>query len=219
MKDRTKGIIAIALVIIFCIGAVLGYSYISQRHGMGQGIEYLEDGEYQKAYEEFEKAASKFSLGYTKQKVDSMYYEGESLYRLERYEDAISVYDSILKHKEAGYGYAMKALCYVGLEQEEKAVEICNQGITNCKTEGESYDVKIAILMKQKKYDQGLKVVKTALSQDLVSGKAQIMFDRISLYEGKLDYNTAYKYAKDYVKAYPKDKKGKKELTFLKSRI
>ena len=48
--------------------------------------------------------------------------------------------------------------------------------------------------------------------------KKDLMFARISLYEAKFDFKTAYRYAKEYVKAYPDDEKGKKEATFLETR-
>ena len=106
----------------------------------------------------------------------------------------------------------------MGLGQEEKALEVCDEGIAALPSEGESYYAKYGILAKQKKYDKGLAVVNKALKQKLSTKKKELMFARISLYEAKFDFKTAYRYAKEYVKAYPKDEKGKKEATFLETR-
>ena len=74
------------------------------------------------------------------------------------------------------------------------------------------------MLAKQEKYTQGLKVIETALKQKELENKKEVLFARISAYESMFDFNTAYRYAKAYVKAYPKDANGKKELTFLETR-
>ena len=62
------------------------------------------------------------------------------------------------------------------------------------------------------------KVIETALKQKELENKKEVLFARISAYESMFDFNTAYRYAKAYVKAYPKDANGKKELTFLETR-
>ena len=48
-----------------------------------EGITYLDKKEYQKAYEQFDHAAGKFTLIFTKQKKDVLFYEGEALYQME----------------------------------------------------------------------------------------------------------------------------------------
>ena len=64
----------------------------------------------------------------------------------------------------------------------------------------------------------GLKVIERALKQKELENKKEVLFARISAYESMFDFDTAYRYAKAYVKAYPKDANGKKELTFLETR-
>lgn len=63
-----------------------------------------------------------------------------------------------------------------------------------------------------------LKVIERALKQKELENKKEVLFARISAYESMFDFDTAYRYAKAYVKAYPKDANGKKELTFLETR-
>ena len=56
------------------------------------------------------------------------------------------------------------------------------------------------------------------MKQDELKNKKEVLFARISAYESLFDFDTAYKYTKAYVKAYPKDAQGKKEQTFLETR-
>ena len=60
--------------------------------------------------------------------------------------------------------------------------------------------------------------IERALKQKELENKKEVLFARISAYESMFDFDTAYRYAKAYVKAYPKDANGKKELTFLETR-
>lgn len=49
--------------------------------------------------------------------------------------------------------------------------------------------------------------------------KKDCMFLEIAMYEKQINFEKAYEIAKEYVKAYPKDTHGQKELAFLKTRI
>lgn len=218
MDKKLKAVLITVLVIVIGGAGFLGYEYVTQKLTANEGVELLGKGEYQKAYEAFEKAGNKKTLIWTSQKNDVMFYQAESLYQLKRYKDAVKVYDQIIKKKPQGRAYEWKALCYVGLGQEEQAISVCDEGIKSLPLEGESYYAKYGILAKQKKYDEGLLIVNEALKQKLTTKKKELMFARISLYEAKFDFKTAYRYAKEYVKAYPKDEKGRKEATFLETR-
>ena len=74
------------------------------------------------------------------------------------------------------------------------------------------------ILAKQEKYEEGIKVLETALDQDNLEDRKEVLFTRIGAYESTFDFDKAYEYAKEFVKEYPNDKDGKKELTFLETR-
>lgn len=218
MKKKLKAVLIAVLVIVIGGAGFLGYEYVTQKLTANEGIELLTKGEYQKAYEAFEKAGSKKTILWTKQKNDVMFYQAESLYQLKRYKDAMNVYDHIIDRKPQGRAYEWKALCYVGLGQEEQALKVCEEGIRAVPSEGESYYAKYGILAKQKKYDEGLATINEALKQNITTKKKELLFARISLYEAKFDFKTAYRYAKEYVKLYPDDEKGKKEKTFLETR-
>ncbi|OLR58786.1 hypothetical protein BHF70_03635 [Anaerostipes sp. 494a] len=217
MNSKIKGLIIAGIIFLLILTGFCGYGYISQKITANQGIEHLNKKEYQKAYEKFYQASEKFTLLWTKQKTNVLFYKGEALYQLERYDDAVKVYDKLIKKGESR-AYSFKAFCYVGKGQEEKAKQICDEGIKEIPDAGDIYCTKYAIYAKQKKYKEGLNVLETALKQVNLKNEDEVMFTRISAYESMFQYDTAYKYAKEYVKKYPKDTRGKKELTFLETR-
>ena len=217
MNRRTKGILIAVLAVVLLVLVFSGYGYISQKMTANDGVEYLNDKEYQKAYEKFHKASGKFTLFWTKQKTDVLLYEGESLYQLERYDDAIEVYDRLIDKGESR-AYSFKAFCYAGKGDNGKALEVCDEGIADLPKEGSIYCTKYGILAKQEKYEEGIKILETALKQEDLNDRKEVLFTRIGAYESIFDFDQAYEYAKAFVKEYPDDKDGQKELTFLETR-
>lgn len=154
---------------------------------------------------------------FTKQKKNVLFYEGEALYQMGEYNKAAEIYDRLIDRGEVK-AYSLKAYCLMQRNKTKEALEVCNLGISEFPKEGEIYCTKYAIYAKQEKYKEGLQVIKKALKQDELKNKKEVLFARISAYESLFDFDTAYKYTKAYVKAYPKDAQGKKELTFLETR-
>ena len=68
MNSKGKGIITAVIVVLIALAAFCGFGYISQRMTASEGITYLDKKEYQKAYEQFDHAAGKFTLIFTKQR-------------------------------------------------------------------------------------------------------------------------------------------------------
>ena len=62
MNSKGKGIITAVIVVLIALAAFCGFGYISQRMTASEGITYLDKKEYQKAYEQFDHAAGKFTL-------------------------------------------------------------------------------------------------------------------------------------------------------------
>ena len=217
MNRRAKGTLIVVLAAVLFILVFSGYGYISQKMTANDGVEYLNDKEYQKAYEKFHKASGKFTLFWTKQKTDVLLYEGEALYQLERYDDAIEVYDRLIDKGESK-AYSFKAFCYAGKGDNGKALKVCDKGIEELPNEGGIYCTKYGILAKQEKYKEGIKILETALERDDLNDRKEVLFTRIGAYESIFDYDKAYEYAKAFVKEYPDDKDGQKELTFLETR-
>lgn len=217
MNSRLKGIITAVLVVIIGLFAVSGIGYIRQRMAADEGVKYLKQKEYQKAYEEFDSAASRFTLIFTKQKKNVLFYEGEALYQMGEYDKAADVYDKLIDRGESK-AYSLKAYCLMQKNKTKEAVKVCDLGISEFPEEGDIYCTKYAIYAKQEKYKDGLKIINKALKQENLNNKKEVLFARISAYESMFDFDTAYKYTKAYVKVYPKDTQGKRELTFLETR-
>lgn len=217
MNRRTKEILIAVLAVVLLVLVFSGYGYISQKMTANDGVEYLNDKEYQRAYEKFHKASGKFTLFWTKQKTDVLLYEGESLYQLERYDDAIKVYNRLIDKGESR-AYSFKAFCYAGKGDNDKALEVCDEGIKDLPKEGSIYCTKYGVLAKQEKYEEGIKILDTALKQEDLNDRKEVLFTRIGAYESIFDFDQAYEYAKAFVKEYPDDKDGQKELTFLETR-
>lgn len=68
MNSKGKGIITAVIVVLIALAAFCGFGYISQRMTASEGITYLDKKEYQKAYEQFDHAAGKFTLIFTSKK-------------------------------------------------------------------------------------------------------------------------------------------------------
>lgn len=217
MDDRLKRIIKTIVIVLAALFVISGIGYARQRFAASKGVEYLEQKEYQKAYEEFDSAASRFTLFFTKQKKNVLFYEGEALYQIGEYDKAIEVYDKLIRHGQSR-AYSFKAYCLMQQKKQNEALSVCEEGIDKYPKEGELYCTKYAIYAKDEKYKQGLKVINAALENEDLNNKKEVLFARISAYESMFDFDTAYKYAKAYVKEYPTDAQGKKELTFLETR-
>ena len=102
MDKKLKAVLIAVLVIVLGGAGFLGYEYVTQKLTANDGIEMLSKGEYQKAYEAFEKAGGKKTILWTNQKNDVMFYQAESLYRLKRYKDAIRISDRSIEKKPQG---------------------------------------------------------------------------------------------------------------------
>ena len=127
MNSKGKGIITAVIVVLIALAAFCGFGYISQRMTASEGITYLDKKEYQKAYEQFDHAAGKFTLIFTKQKKDVLFYEGEALYQMGEYGKAIEIYDQLIDHGESR-AYSLKAYCLAQQKKLNKAIDVCESG-------------------------------------------------------------------------------------------
>ena len=62
MDKKLKAVLIAVLVIVLGGAGFLGYEYVTQKLTANDGIEMLSKGEYQKAYEAFEKAGGKKTI-------------------------------------------------------------------------------------------------------------------------------------------------------------
>ena len=69
----------------------------------------------------------------------------------------------------------MKAYCLAQQKKLNKAIDVCDQGIKEHPDDGEIYCTKYAVLAKQEKYTQGLKVIERALKQKELENKKEVL--------------------------------------------
>lgn len=119
---------------------------------------------------------------------------------------------------EAGYYIGM---IYANDEEYEKAKEYLTKYIETPegKKSADSYMELAKVCVKEKKYNDALKYINTALKFNNVSVKQSLLYYEVAAYEGLGDFNTAYEKAINYLKDYPKDDEMKKEIVFLETRI
>ena len=125
------------------------------------------------------------------------------------------------------------AVSYNGLwklliDKKMKKVDMMNQvGISSSTvakmTNDELVSLKVLekiceIYVDQKDYDNALVYIQKGIEQGGES-KASFMYGKIVIYENAQEYDKAYEAAKKYVELYPDDEAGKKEYTFLSTRI
>ena len=124
MNSKGKGIITAVIVVLIALAAFCGFGYISQRMTASEGITYLDKKEYQKAYEQFDHAAGKFTLIFTKQKKDVLFYEGEALYQMGEYgkaslkQEQIDMTDENLELHSGNLGTAVRDLSELIIHKE-----------------------------------------------------------------------------------------------------
>ena len=68
-------------------------------------------------------------------------------------------------------------------------------------------------------YDSALENITAGLSGASTDEMQDLLFNEITVYEKKLDFQTALQKAQEYLELYPEDKTVKKELAFLKTRV
>ncbi len=213
MEDHNKKKI-IGLVAIILIMAVLffGFQTVTTKMAVKEGVKYLSEKEYEKAYTSFGKAEKKHGL--FANKTDIRYYEGECLMFLERFDEAAAVYDKISETR----AMAMKGFAHQRAGEKKEAVKAFKEAIKKDSSDGIGYYYLYAYYVDQKDYKKALKVIEGARDTGVQNMAQEIDFARVVLYEKMLRYQDALAAAKEYVAAYPDDETGRKELAFLETR-
>lgn len=197
-----------AILIIFLIVQI-----VSQKMLVSDGVEYLEKKEYEKAYESFDKAEHKYTLFTSKKNI--LYYKGESLVFLGRYQDAANAYDAIGEEVRA---QALEGFCYQQDGKKKEAEACYEEAINTDKNDGTGYYYLYAYYIEEGDYEKAMETLEAAEKAELHTMKKEIAFAKIVVCEKALDYKKALEYADAFVKAYPDDEAGKREQEFLKTR-
>ncbi|MCQ2491724.1 MAG: tetratricopeptide repeat protein [Lachnospiraceae bacterium] len=210
--SRNKKIILAVIVILIAFLTFFGIQVAGQKLAVKEGLNYLQEKEYEKAHSSFEKAEKKHTLFLSKS--DIRYYEGECLMYLERFDEAADVYGHIFDTRAIALkGFALQR--NGDLKGAKKAFE---EAIKKDAKDGVGYYYLYAYYVDKKAYNKALNVLDEAKGNGVKNMKQEIDFARIVVYEKMLKYDRALDAAKEYVDAYPDDENGKQELAFLETR-
>lgn len=210
--NRNKRIILTVVIILVLFLGFFGIQVLGQKIAVNDGTKYLQEKEYEKAYQSFVKAENKKTLFLSKSGI--RYYEGECLMYLERFDEAANVYDHISDTRAIALkGFALQR--EGDLKGAKKAFE---EAIKKDPKDGIGYYYLYAYYVDKKAYNKALNALDEAKGNGVKNMKQDIDFARIVVYEKMLKYDRALEAAKEYVQAYPDDENGKQELAFLETR-
>ena len=149
--------------------------------------------------------------------LEHYYNRGRIYYYLGNYEEAQS---QLIGPVEAGYEPAMFLIARVYMAQEdyERAESVYLEIQQESGDSTQIFNGLALCAMERGNYDFALGYITQGLALDGASGKQELYFNEIVLYERKLDFEKAKIKAQEYVERYPGDEKGIRELTFLKTR-
>ena len=211
--------VAIAAVILLAgIGVFQWHNYQQKLGYRKEALLYFKEEDYSKTISYLEKALKLHSAFAGKLDLDMTCYLAESHYQLKDYDKAEKIYNKLINNdsKNAQY-YILKGECVAKSGDVETAVKVYEQGWNH--TQDTDFLEKICeIYVDQKDYDNALVYIQKGIEQGGES-KASFMYGKIVIYEKAQEYDKAYEAAKKYVELYPDDEAGKKEYTFLSTRI
>lgn len=215
MEKKQKGILAAIIAAVVILGFLL-VQIVMQKLLINDGTKYLEQKEYEKAYTAFCKAEKKHTIFTSKKNIQ--YYQGECLIFLGRYKEAVDIYGKIAdKHGDAR-AFALQGFAYQQNTQTEKAQKSYQKAIDADEKDGIGYYYLYGFYIEEGQYDKALRTLEQGLKIPVTSWKQELAFGKIVAYEKMLQYDKALLEAKEYLKAYPDDEKGKREKEFLETR-
>ena len=133
-------VVMVISMLMFCTGCtdreekMLGYRE--------KGISLMENGDYEEALEEFQKALDQ-ALGEIDEKsMDVCFYKAECLYRLGDAQGAMDVYSAIIAFNENAKAYFLRGNLYYSQNDEENALKDYAAAIEQ---EGKDYELYIGV--------------------------------------------------------------------------
>lgn len=176
------------------------YQTYSDNHLSGIGDEYLQT-----------------ALSSQPKTKEDWYHVGQIYFYLEQYDEAQTALNEPVGEN---YVPALSLLGRIYLAREDfdnaKAVYTKVQSIDPDSTD--SYNGLALCALAQDDPDTALQYITQGLSLETNEGKQDLYFNEVVAYERRLDFLTAKDKCETYVKNYPTDEKGQRELTFLNSR-
>lgn len=215
-----KIIAVIVLLLAVLIGGVIyqANEKTTQDKLYADATIFFEEEDYKKAIQYFTEAAEHNNLFSGRLKTDLSYYQAEAHVKLGEYEEALAIYNALIAEgTKDSIPYVMKAVCLIGLEEEETAASIYKEGYEKTKdTELLYFLANQYITMEQ--YEDALQIIHTYQNTEDETTARKLSFLEIVVYESQQEYGKAYELAVSYCEKYPDDEAGAKEKTFLESR-
>ena len=182
-----------------------------------QGLLYFSEEDYAKAIDYLEEATGMHSIFSGDIVTDMKAYLAESHMKLEEYDEAVDLYDYLIREDpDAVRYYVLKSECLTSSGDEEGAGEVLRRGYEKTGDSGllltlcERY-------LSEKNYEEALACAEEG-GKAGDENAADFLFTRVVIYEKQGDYQSALKACKEYTDLYPDDEKGQKEYTFLSTR-
>ena len=216
-----KIIIRGAIVVVILLagtGVFQWHNYQQKIEYRKEALLYFKEEDYSKTISYLEEALKRKSVFAREIDLDMTCYLAESHYQLKEYDKAEKIYNKLINNdsKNAQY-YMLKGECVAKSGDAQGAVKVYEQCWNH--TQDTDFLEKICeIYVEKQNYDKALKYVQKGIEQGGET-KADFMYGKIVIYEKAEAYDKAYEAAKKYIELYPDDEAGKKEYTFLSTRI
>lgn len=178
---------------------------------------FFREEDYKKAIQYFKEAASHNNVFSGNVKKDLIYYEAEGYMKLEEYEEALALYDGLIKdYPSHSIPYVMKAHCFSVSDQKENAAKVYEEAYKKTKEEIFLYYL-ADLYVTMGSCEDALEIIHTYRGKDGETER-KLGFLEIIICEKQNQYKEAYEKAVLYCENYPEDELGRKELEFLKTR-
>ena len=145
---------------------------------------------------------------------------GKAYYYLGEYDNALAAFKKAVKNGEQDALY-FEGMIYVAKSDYNSAKKLFKEYISK-EDLTKNIDAYVQIsncLIEVEDYEQALTYVQKGLDLGETSVQKSLLKNNVIIYEKMGLYKKAYSVAGKYVKLYPDDKKMKRELTFIRTRI
>lgn len=111
------------------------------------------------------------------------------------------------------------AMTYLAKDDVANAKAMYTQYITLGDNPASGYNGLAICDMRQKHYDEALEKIQAGIPLATTAELSGLLYNEIVVYERKLDFETAYSKAREYLELFPEDTQAQREYVFLKSRV
>ena len=215
---RKVVVAGILILLIFGLSGV--YYHLRAIHDKQEirreALLYFNEEDYQKAADLFEDARARKTFFSSQLDWDILNYLAESRYQLGDYDEALKLYDSMIRQEPGkSQNYQLKGECLEKADRPEEAIDCYQTGYD--KTGDSTLLLRMCnVYMNEKEYEKALSCTEEGSRGD---DRQEFLYNKIIIYERSRDYSSAFQAASEYVNLYPKDEKGKKEYIFLSTRV